>query len=256
MQDNAVPRRGGAMHISTTRRHYVGADGAERTYEAHLLRRSVRVGKTVRHETLANLSHLPAELMEALRDVLSGKTLLVAGEGLELVRSLPHGHVAALSAQARLLGFPELLGPACKERDVAFGLVLTRGRCAQPPSWPRCRGGQTRRSWTNSVLKTSGPTRPIKQWTGCYPARARSRPSSPGGTFKRRPTLLVAPTSTCPLPGRRGRLARWRPLATFATANEASSGSTTRCWPTPRAARSLCGCSRERPRVPPRSSRR
>ncbi len=114
------------MHISTTRRHYVAADGVERVYETHLLRRSVRFGKTVRNETLANLSHLPAELIEALRAGLAGKTLLVAGEGLELVRSLPHGHVAALSAQARLLGFPELLGPACKERDVAYALVLAR----------------------------------------------------------------------------------------------------------------------------------
>ncbi|MHB1850087.1 MAG: IS1634 family transposase [Acidimicrobiales bacterium] len=121
-----MPRRGGAMHISTTRRHYVAADGVERVYETHLLRRSVRVGKTVRNETLANLSHLPAELIEALRAGLSGKTLLVAGEGLELVRALPHGHVAALFAQARALGLPDLLGPACKERDIAYALVLAR----------------------------------------------------------------------------------------------------------------------------------
>jgi hypothetical protein len=114
------------MHISTTRRHYVAADGVERVYETHLLRRSVRVGKTVRNETLANLSHLPAELIEALRAGLSGKTLLVAGEGLELVRALFHGHVAALSAQARALGLPDLLGPACKERDIAYALVLAR----------------------------------------------------------------------------------------------------------------------------------
>ena len=114
------------MHISTTRRHYVGADGVERNYETHLLRRSVRVGKTVRNETLANLSHLPAELIEALRAGLSGKTLLIAGEGLEIVRSLPHGHVAAAAARARQLGLPELLGPACKQRDIAFALVLAR----------------------------------------------------------------------------------------------------------------------------------
>ncbi|MDA8074347.1 MAG: IS1634 family transposase [Actinomycetota bacterium] len=114
------------MHISTTRRHYVAADGVERVYETHLLRRSVRVGKTVRNETLANLSHLPAELIEALRAGLSGKTLLVAGEGLELVRSLPHGHVAALCVQARALGLPDLLGPPCKERDIAYALVLAR----------------------------------------------------------------------------------------------------------------------------------
>ena len=114
------------MHISTTRRHYVTADGTERDYETHLLRRSVRVGKTVRNETLANLSHLPPELIEALRAGLAGKQLVVAGEGLELKRALPHGHVAALSVQAQLLGLPGLLGPACKERDIAYGLILAR----------------------------------------------------------------------------------------------------------------------------------
>ncbi len=114
------------MHISTTRRHYTGADGVERHYETYLLRRSVRVGKTVRNETLANLSHLPAELIEALRAGLAGKTLLVAGEDLELVRSRPHGHLAAVATQAKILGLKELLGPASTTRDIAYALVLAR----------------------------------------------------------------------------------------------------------------------------------
>jgi len=114
------------MHISTTRRHYVGADGVERVYETHLLRRSVREGKSVRNETLANLSHLPFALVEALRAGLSGKTLLVAGEGVELLRSLPHGHLAAAAVKSRQLGLPDLLGPPCKERDIAYALLLSR----------------------------------------------------------------------------------------------------------------------------------
>ncbi len=97
--------------------------GESRSY---LLRRSYREGGKIRHETLANISTLPLPAINALRDVLSGKTLIVAGEGLEILRSLPHGHVAALSAQARLLGLPELLGPACRERDIAYALVLAR----------------------------------------------------------------------------------------------------------------------------------
>ena len=95
-------------------------------YETHLLRRSVRIGKTVRNETLANLSHLPGELIEALRAGLSGKTLLIAGEDLELVRALAHGHLAAAAAQASALGFPALLGPASRERDIAYALILAR----------------------------------------------------------------------------------------------------------------------------------
>jgi hypothetical protein len=121
-----MPRRGGAMHVSTTRRHYVGKDGDERTYETHLLRRSVREGSKVRNETLANLSHLPEEIIGAIKAGLSGETLVVAGSGFDLTRSLPHGHVAAVSVMAKTLGLAELLGPPCQERDIAYALILAR----------------------------------------------------------------------------------------------------------------------------------
>jgi hypothetical protein len=114
------------MHVSTTRRHYVGKDGDERTYETHLLRRSVRQGSKVRNETLANLSHLPEEIIEAIRAGLSGETLVVAGTGLELSRALAHGHVAAVCVMAKTLALRELLGPPCKERDIAYALILAR----------------------------------------------------------------------------------------------------------------------------------
>ncbi|MGH9307685.1 MAG: IS1634 family transposase, partial [Acidimicrobiales bacterium] len=121
-----MPRRGGAMHVSTTRRHYVGKDGVERNYETHLLRRSVRIGSKVRNETLANLSHLPPGIVEAIRAGLSGETLVVAGRGFELTRSLPHGHLAAVAAMAKTLGLVDLLGPPCRQRDIAYALILAR----------------------------------------------------------------------------------------------------------------------------------
>jgi len=114
------------MHVSTTRRHYIAKDGNERTYETHLLRRSVREGTKVRNETLANLSHLPAETIEAVRASLSGETLVVAGSAFEVTRSLPHGHLAAVAAMAKALGLVDLLGPPCKERDIAYALILAR----------------------------------------------------------------------------------------------------------------------------------
>src|SRR5664279_6515060 len=58
------PKRGNAVHVSTHRRHYVGKDGVERDYETHLLRRSYREDGKVKNETVANLSHLPADLIE------------------------------------------------------------------------------------------------------------------------------------------------------------------------------------------------
>jgi transposase len=109
------------MHVATTRRHY-----KDRVYETHLLRRSYREGGKVRNETLANLSHLPGEVIEVIRRALKGEALVGAGEGFEIARSLPHGHVAAVWAQARALGFPGLLGPPGRDRDLAMALVVAR----------------------------------------------------------------------------------------------------------------------------------
>ena len=114
------------MHVSTTTRRYTPKDGTERTYRSHLLRRSVREGTKVKNETLANLSHLPEELIEAIRLGLAGETLVVAGSGLEVCRSLPHGHVAAVSSVAKSLGLLDLLGPPCRARDIAYALILAR----------------------------------------------------------------------------------------------------------------------------------
>jgi hypothetical protein len=110
------------MHVETSRSHQVLKDGTERVYQRHLLRRSYRDGGKVRKETLANLSHLPDEAIEALRLVLAGKTLVDADAGGEVARSLPHGHVAAVHAQARALGFPAVLGP-CTASELAAGAV-------------------------------------------------------------------------------------------------------------------------------------
>jgi Transposase DDE domain len=121
-----MPKRGGAVHVSTHRRHYVDKDGREKVYETHLLRRSYRQDGKVKNETVANLSHLPAELIEVIRGSLAGEVFVPASAAVTVARSLPHGHVAAVHAQAKALGLPALLGPACRSRDVALALVIAR----------------------------------------------------------------------------------------------------------------------------------
>lgn len=133
-------RTGGAMHVATTTRRY-----KDTTYQTHLLRRSVREGPKVRKETLANLSHLPVEAIEAIRRVLAGESLVGAEEAFSIRRSRPHGHVAAAWVQAKALGLAGLLGPACAERDVALALIIARV----------CRPGSklaTMRWWTDTTL--------------------------------------------------------------------------------------------------------
>jgi len=121
-----MPKRGGAVHVSTHRRHYVGKDGQERVYETHLLRRSFREDGKVRNETVANLSHLPADLIDVVRRSLSGEAFVPASAVATVTRSLPHGHVAAVAAQAAVVDLPALLGPAGRHRDLALALIISR----------------------------------------------------------------------------------------------------------------------------------
>jgi len=95
-------------------------------YESILVRRTFRDGAKVRHETLANLSKLPAEVVTAIESTLKGQSLVPAEAVCTIGRSLPHGHVAAVSAMAHQLGFPGLLGPPCRARDLALGLIISR----------------------------------------------------------------------------------------------------------------------------------
>ena len=114
------------MHIETARSHQTLKDGTVRVYQRHLLRRSYREGGKVRKQTLANLSHLPDEAITALRLVLGGKTVVDADAALAVERSAGHGHVAVVHAIARQLGFPDLLGPPCRARDLAYALLVSR----------------------------------------------------------------------------------------------------------------------------------
>jgi len=110
------------MHVDTIRRRH-----GEREYESFLVRRSIREGKRVRKETLANLSRLPAEAVDAVRRVLAGETLVAPAEAFAIERSLPHGHVAAVLGTARKLGLERLLGrERTRERDLCLALVCQR----------------------------------------------------------------------------------------------------------------------------------
>jgi hypothetical protein len=116
-----MAKRGGAIHVVTTSRQYKG-----KVYQAHLLRRSYREDGKVKNETVGNISHLPPHLVEIVRRSLKGETFLAGQEAFQVVRSRPHGDAAAVYAQARALGFPDLLGPACRERDLALALIVSR----------------------------------------------------------------------------------------------------------------------------------
>ena len=118
----AMPRRGGAVHVVTTRRRYKG-----RVYTTHLLRRSYRDQGQVKNETLGNLSHLPDPLVDLIRRALRGEPLLAADQRLAVLRSLHHGHVLAVLTAMRQLDFASLLASRpSRERARVVGLVAAR----------------------------------------------------------------------------------------------------------------------------------
>ena len=108
--------------MATTSRLYKG-----RLYQAHLLRRSFRVGAQVKHETLGNISHLPPDLVELIRRSLAGERFLPASQAFIVERNLPHGHVQAVLGTLRRLGLDSLLASQpSRQRDLALAMIVER----------------------------------------------------------------------------------------------------------------------------------
>src|SRR6476660_1690961 len=121
----ARARHTGAMHVvtNTIRR-------GERVYTAHLLRRSYREGGKVKKETLANLSHLPDEVIELIRGALRGRRYVDAEAGFVIERSLPAGHVRAALLIARRLELGRLLDRSpSRQRDLVLAMICQRAIC-------------------------------------------------------------------------------------------------------------------------------
>ena len=121
-----MPRSTGKVHVVRVKKSHVDKQGRRRDYQSAYLRRTFRDGTKVRNQTVANLSMLPAASITALEATLKGQTLIPAGSEFTTTRSLPHGHVAAVSAMAHRLGFPALLGPPCRSRDLVVALIISR----------------------------------------------------------------------------------------------------------------------------------
>jgi Transposase DDE domain len=114
---------------------------------AYLLRESVRDGKHVRKRTLANLSSLPIEQIEAIRRVLKGERLGPVKDTLEVVRSRAHGHVAAVTMAMKRLGFEKLIDASSgRERDLIVAMVAERILAPEASKL-----GMTR-AWTDTTL--------------------------------------------------------------------------------------------------------
>jgi transposase len=104
---------------------------------AYLLRESYREGSKVKKRTLANITHWPLGKIEALRRLLRDE--LPGGDqaqGLSLLRSLPHGHVAAVLGTLSKLGLDRVLSQSGRQpaREAALCMAMLVARVIDPVS--------------------------------------------------------------------------------------------------------------------------
>jgi transposase len=98
---------------------------------AVLLRESFRLHGKVNNRTLANISHWPSAQVDALRAVLKGATSVAVAaplpQAFEMVRSRPHGHVAAVLATMRKLQLDRLIDKhPSEELDLVLAMIAER----------------------------------------------------------------------------------------------------------------------------------
>ena len=114
---------------------YIEAVPNRKSPPAILLRESYRENGKVRKRTLCNLSDWPAAYVEGLRGVLKGGTVIPAErEAFAVIRSLPHGHVAAALGTVRRNGLDRILWnyPGFVE-SCGLGIRLAVGVSSCPP---------------------------------------------------------------------------------------------------------------------------
>jgi hypothetical protein len=163
---------------------------------AILLRETYREAGKVKNRTLANLTKWKPEKIAALRAVLRDEPLLAAGRDFEIVRSLPHGHIAAALGIARRLGLdPRVktaaLMPPGAPRTRLLALALIVARLIDPAArLATARGldATTRQPFAGcgvgAGLWSTNSTIPS---TGCWRSRAPSKPGWRVGIWARAP---------------------------------------------------------------------
>jgi transposase len=111
------------LRVEIVKRKYKGKE-----YSSVLLRRSYRSNGKVKHETVGNLSDLPADVIEFIKRRLNGELQADAPHApFEIARSLPHGNVMAVLETAKSLGIEEILASRrCRDRDLILALVVAR----------------------------------------------------------------------------------------------------------------------------------
>jgi hypothetical protein len=99
-----------------------------------LLRESYREHGKVKKRTVSNLSKWPPEMVEGLRKLLKGGVVVDSiQDSFDVIRSLPHGHVAAVVGTLRRIGLDRIIGNE-GSREHALNIAMITARLIDPRS--------------------------------------------------------------------------------------------------------------------------
>jgi transposase len=117
-----MARKHRAVHVAKVTNTIKGV-----TYTSYYLRRTSRQDGKVEHETLGNLSDLPAHVIDLISRSLKGETFIPAADAFRITRSLPHGHVAAVLTMIRKLSLEELIASEpSRRRNLVIAMIVER----------------------------------------------------------------------------------------------------------------------------------
>ena len=96
------------VHVAEIKKTYKG-----KVHVSTYLRRTFRQDGKVKHETVANISDLPDDLLAVIKNRLAtGQPLVGNGGTMEIHRSLPHGNVAAVLGTIKNIGLDQFCAVA------------------------------------------------------------------------------------------------------------------------------------------------
>lgn len=134
---------------------YVAAVPNRNSPPAILIRESYRAGGKVKTRTIANISQWEPARIEALRQLLKGHIPMGDAEQMEITRSRPHGHVAAVLGTLRKLGLERILhSRPSRERALAVAMIV--GRIVEPASKLATARALSKQTLTSSLSECVG----------------------------------------------------------------------------------------------------
>src|SRR5271165_1782549 len=218
---------------------------------AILLRQAYREDGKVKKRTLANLTDWPKQLIEGFRALLKGgKVVAAEREAVSILRSLPHGHVAAALGTLQAIGLDRVLGPpGNRRRDLVIAMVVSR--LIAPGSKLATARGLDPATATSSLGEVLG-LRAVDEdeLYGALDWLLQRQPAIEKSLARKHladGVLVLYDVASSYL---EGRCCPWPSSATTATARRASCRSSMACCAPPTAARWRSKCSTATPPIP------